>query len=42
MIIGTDDPLRDDLLRLLEEHLADMFASYDLDPHSAFFTRPLP
>jgi len=27
MIIGTDDPLRDDVLRLLEEHLADMRAT---------------
>jgi len=27
MIIGTDDPLRDDVLLLLEEHLADMYAT---------------
>ncbi|WP_183097889.1 GNAT family N-acetyltransferase [Nocardioides pelophilus] len=27
MIIGTDDPLRDDVLRLLEEHLTDMRAT---------------
>lgn len=27
MIIGTDDPLRPDVLALLEEHLADMHAT---------------
>jgi len=27
MIIGTDDPLRDDVLLLLDEHLADMYAT---------------
>lgn len=27
MIIGTDDPRRPDVLRLLEEHLADMYAT---------------
>lgn len=27
MIIGTDDPLRADVIELLEEHLADMYAT---------------
>jgi putative acetyltransferase len=27
MLIGTDDPLRDDVLRLLDEHLTDMRAT---------------